>query len=329
MRKNYLALAMADALFDAEGFISITIPAGIENPREVARQIVDRLNERVPGPVPYALEIFDDALGADEETLERLNDESASLKTLSQAIKYRTAPKRAIVTSDQSALLSITNVFVPAVEWSFPASISDAYLNLKKLAYAAVDLCLAEVGHEPSAVGDRCRDRMQSVFNILKTAYEGYGSTASTWNGLLLKHLDTGLRELIDCLQRATPTREIDDAFFSSIFPSAGSNLERAVTKYWSTSDLILNSIASLTRKGDGLGARELRRLDWLTFDKTRIGDAKGNPMLALALHGEGDGLKHEAFTALSENDFFAPTSVPAVDPLIADQEGFSLGIAG
>ena len=69
MSKYFVAHAIAKALYQSEGFISITIPAGVESPQEMTRQIVDRLNELVPSAVPYALEIIDDNTDIDDESL--------------------------------------------------------------------------------------------------------------------------------------------------------------------------------------------------------------------------------------------------------------------
>ena len=340
MSKYFVAHAIAKALYQSEGFISITIPAGVESPQEMTRQIVDRLNELVPSSVPYALEIIDDSADIDEESLEKLQDEKSSLKTTSQAIKYRTAPKRAIVASDQSALLSISGVFVPAVEWSFPATVSDSYLNMQNFAYAAIDVCIEELGLSPERVDDRCRERMHAVFNILKSAYESHGSTASTWNGLLLRHFEVGLKELVDRLQRINKESPLEEAVLANTFPafslpnpkrgnsySNGNNVDKAVDKYWGSLELISRSVASLNRKPDGLGECELGRVDWRGFDDTLSAGAKGNALLALALHEAGTGLKCEAFSTLSEEDFFTPATTPAIDPLIADNDGYSLSI--
>ena len=340
MSKYFVAHAIAKALYQSEGFISITIPAGVESPQEMTRQIVDRLNELVPSAVPYALEIIDDNTDIDDESLEKLQDEQSSLKTTSQAIKYRTAPKRAIVASDQSALLSISGVFVPAVEWSFPATVSNSYLNMQNLAYAAIDVCVEELGLSPEGVDDRCRERMHAVFNILKGAYESHGSTASTWNGLLLRHFEVGLKELVDRLQRINRESSLEEAVFANTFPAFslpnpkrgnsygnGNSVDRAVDKYWGSSELISKSIASLNRKTDALGECELGRVDWQGFDDTISTGAKGSALLALALHEVGTGLKCEAFSTLSEEDFFTPATTPAIDPLIADNDGNSLNI--
>jgi len=250
MSKSYVAHAIARALYLSEGFISITIPAGVETPKDMMRQIVDRLNTLVPDSIPYALEIVDDSSELSNEELEGLRDETSSLKTTSQAIKYRTAPKRAIVSVDQSALLSISGVFVPAVEWSFPATVSDAYLNLEKLAIAAIDEIAIELGHSPREVDDRCRIRLHSIFQILRKAYESYGSTANAWNGLLLRHFETGLRELADRLHRIDGRSPLFESLQTNMFPSfslpnpmngdsfrSGNKVEKAIGKYWASSE--------------------------------------------------------------------------------------------
>lgn len=326
-----LGAAFARCLLEGSGIVAAYFPEGVSI--SFLESVVRQANFLRPGEPPFAILVHAEDNDFSDGSCPKMKPETA--------IKYRQGSRLAVKVGAPPDLMSFAQVFRPVLDSSFPSS-SSSSLTIESIARASIQEVLDACGIPlPPVWGrDLAVSRLECCFEDLKAAYEALGQGSLAWNVYWFDHLDRGLERLIGVLrdmQSVNPSLSLDDFFSRYTYPSfalpapagdgglaqgrkVGKEIADALTDWWSDESCISSTVDALAAHPDTTGDRHaISALSWVGFSRTVA--SFDNLLLAFACHCPDGRDLVEAFSALTERQFFNPLSI--------DRENQALFIRG
>lgn len=335
-----LAAAIARQHVEEDGLRALYLPDQLSH---LAREVVRHANAARPSETPFSILVSDDLA-------EDLSDSACPVVGMGLSIQYRRDDRLTVVCGAHSVPASFSSSFGAAVEADYPGEEGNARTEqLTALAGDAIGIVLAQAGVNRDFVdAGVATERLASIFATLAGAYERIAQGGDAWNVYWLRHVGAGLDALAEALgqDQAGDNAETADvrlarvsyACFGLPTPSSGTSyglgrkVDEALMEFWSTSENIELTLKRLRHHPSRPAAEqgmphELEKLSFSDFGQTVA--ATDNVLLAW---GTPQGAVHtwiDAFSALSEAEFFAPQhGMDSALKVYAD-DGSELDIAG
>lgn len=335
-----LAAAIARQHVEEDGLRALYLPDQLPH---LAREVVRQANAARSGETAFSILVSDDLP-------EDLSDSACPVVGMGLSIQYRRDDRLAVVCGAHSVPASFSSSFGAALEADYPDEEGDARTELLiTLAADAIDIVIAQAGVNRDFVdAGLATERLASIFATLAGAHERIAHGGDAWNVYWFRHVGSGLDALTEALSHdnASDDAETADARLARVSyacfglptPSSGTSyglgrkVDEALMEFWSTSENIELTLKRLRHHPSRPAAEqgephELEKLSFSDFGQTVA--ATDNVLVAWGTPHGAVGAWVEAFSALSEAEFFAPQQGMDSALKIYADGGSELDIAG
>lgn len=313
-----LAAAIARQHVCEDGLRALYLPDQLP---QLAREIVCHANASRPSEIPFSILVSDDLT-------EDLSDNACPVVGMGRSIQYRRGDRLAVVCGPQSVPASFSSSFGSALEPDYPGEDGDARAEqLSALAGHGIDIVLELAGVDRAFVdAELARDRLKNIFATLAGAYERIAQGGDAWNVFWLRHVGSGLDVLTEVIGASQPNNiaetadarlaRVSYASFGLPTPTSGTayarerKVDEALMEFWSTREDIALTLQRLryhpSRSGVEQGTpHKLEDVPFSDFGQSVA--AMDNVLLAWGTPPGAWDEWVDAFSALSESEFFAP----------------------
>ncbi len=313
-----LAAAIVRQHVDEDGLRTLYLPDQLPH---LAREIVRHANASRSSEIPFSILVSDDLT-------ENLTDHACPVVGMGRSIQYRRDDRLAVVCGAHSVPASFSSSFGAVLEADYPGENGNARNEqLTALAGDATHVILQQAGVDRDFVdAEVASERLANIFATLAGAYERIAQGGDAWNVFWLRHVGSGLDVLTEALgaDESNDVAENADArlmrvsyaSFGLPTPSSGTayglgrKVDEALMEFWSTSENIALTLKRLRHHPSRPAAEQgtphqLEELSFSGFGRTVA--AMDNVLLAWGTPRGNVGEWVDAFSALSEGEFFAP----------------------
>jgi len=314
MSKHLLSEALGSYLADFDGLREVELPVELEIQEAIS--IAQAANERRSGDIPHAIVVSD--LSYDEKF-------ETKIISPNDAIAFRMGDRLSIRADGSPQPTSSASSFVQLMSQAFPSSGSYAF-ELDKLAATVLETLLLKASIDPVMHRSRGLDiaRLVQIMTLLIEAYENFEDGRRPWNVLWYEHINTGLENLLTVLEDSPVDKNLGDLFEESTYAafslprpdsgteyakrnSSGRAIRDALAVYWNSEVASLETLLIISRqKASSFDLAQMQLLNWSELDTLET--SSGSLLRAWSRFSqEHKSTRTQAFSKLSESDFFSP----------------------